>query len=210
VPTLTEVMNKQDADKNEKGHDYITMYEFWLADKSKIKTLLEIGFGTGNSARTWREYFPDAQIYMMELFGKEFSETWRSPNTNISGINIIEGDATKVETWDNVPDNLDIIIDDASHYPNDQIATFMIAFRKLRSRGVYFIEDTYCNFVKEYSNNDVLYTWLFKLIMEQECPPDGKMFESRGFNTNRKFMTYPVCDIYSYHIYKNVLCFEKA
>jgi hypothetical protein len=195
------------SDKNKAGHNYIPEYDFWLKDR-QIDSMVEVGFGNGASPKMWREYYPKADIYVMELFGKEFENTWHSPRTDNIGVNIIAGDATLAETWSNIPDNLDMIIDDGSHIPSQQISTLFIGLNKLKSKGLYIIEDVYCNFDPDYSKTDVLFEWLHKVIVNQQS--SNLPLLSRDFYTNRQFMAHPACDIFAYHIYKGFIVLEKA
>jgi hypothetical protein len=209
VATLTELSMKYNTDKNPDGHNYMPMYEFWLANR-KVESFLEVGFGRGGSARMWREYFPEARIDVIELFGDEFHQKWFNQDI-IPGVNITRGDASNKETWKDIPDNLDVIVEDAGHYPNEQIQTFMIGFQKLRVGGLYFIEDIYYNFEADYTDHDVIFPWLNSLMLNQQFPGnDALPTASRDHNTNRRFMDYPARDIYAYHIYKSVLVFEKG
>jgi uncharacterized UBP type Zn finger protein len=206
LKSLTELAAQYQTDKQVINHNYMPMYEFWLKDR-KIDSLLEIGFGPGLSMKMWLDYYPDSKIYCMDNMGDEFEKVWHNPDTNISGLNMVKGDSTNPEAWLNVPYNLDVIIDDGSHAPNDQIATFMLGFSKLKSRGLYFIEDTHCNFEKIYSDKDIIYPWLNGLIVNQQCPSyatEGDFYRFRGL------MSWPSRDILSYHLYKSIILFEKA
>lgn len=204
---LSELANKHGADKNAGGHNYIPHYDFWLKDRP-INSMLEIGYGSGASPKMWREYFPTSDIYIMELFGKEFENTWKSPNTEKTGVNIIAGDATKSETWDKVPFELDMIIDDGSHYPEQQVDSLIYGLGHLKSKGIYIVEDVYCNFDPDYTKIDIFFEWLNRVIVNQQS--SNLQFLSRDFYVNRQFMAYPACDIFAYHIYKGFVVFEKA
>jgi hypothetical protein len=216
LETLSELAIKYDTDKNSLGHNYVDMYEFWLAHH-KVDSLLEIGFGNGSSARMWRAYYPEAKIYIAELCEDEY-RAWNGAidiaNINTGGVDIFIGDATKPELWAQVPGGLDFIVDDGSHNPNDQIASLLLGLKKLRSRGLYFIEDTYQNFQTwktfqaSHCGHDILYSKLINLIIEQQTP--NAPMTAKDFYVNRNLMSYPANEIYSYHIYKNVIVFEKA
>ena len=133
----------------------------------------------------------------------------RQVNLKISTeLNLIVGDSTKKETWEQVPNNFDFIIDDGSHYPQHQIDTFLNGFSHLKSGGLYFIEDTHCNFENKYTGgNDVIYKWVFDYVIQQQTPGrnyDGNFYQSRGA------MPDFVRDIYSYSFYKSTIVLEKA
>jgi tRNA G46 methylase TrmB len=112
------------------------MYERFM-EKTRLVTnkMLEVGFGEGGSVKMWQEYFPNAEIYCMEYFDKEYAETWHSPSTDVPDLNVIRGDSTKPEPWLEVPFELDFIVDDGSHFPKDQMETFALGFSHLKSGG---------------------------------------------------------------------------
>ena len=203
----SDLATKYNADKGESGHNYIPMYEHWLKNRT-VNVLLEIGFGSGASARMWREYYPNADIYVVELFSTEFRETWHNPNTLIDGVNIIAGDATDARTWRDVTNQVDVLIDDGSHNPHDQISTLNLALDKVKSKGLYIIEDIYCNFEGEYLHDDVIFPWLNKLMIAQQNP--NSRYLSKDFYFNQQFMSYPSSAIYAYHLYKGAIVLEKS
>jgi len=205
--TLSELATKYGTDKQEKDHNYIPMYKRMLGT-IEVNNLLEIGLGTGASMRMWLEYYPNAKIYCVEDFGDENKNIWGGANGEIEGLNLISGDSTKKETWEGVPHNLDVIVDDGSHHPDDQIATFLLGFTHLVQGGLYFVEDLHCGFTELYTGgHDTFFPWLFDLIINQETP---KLNYGGNFYLARGSMSELVRQIYSYHIYKSVAIFEKA
>ena len=116
-------------------HSYISNYyekKFETIKYEKLK-ILEIGVSAGLSLEMWSEYFPNSEIYGVDNENIEYR-----PSNN--RIKLIFGDATRSETFDQIP-NLDIIIDDGSHYLMDQVFSYMILFDKLNKGGLYIIED---------------------------------------------------------------------
>jgi hypothetical protein len=203
---LSELAAKYGTDKQEINHNYVKFYDFWLSNR-KINSMLEVGFGPGGSAKMWLEYFPDAKIYVMDDFGQEFHDVWHDPNIDIPNLNIIKGSSLDPMVWSEVPYNLDFILDDGDHNPNSQIQSFMLGFSKLKSGGLYAIEDVHCNFETKYTDHDVIFPWLNGLMVNQQCPgyaTEGDFFRFRGL------MSWPSRDIYAYHVYKSVILFEKA
>jgi hypothetical protein len=155
----------------------------------------------------WRDYLPNSQIYVIEYQGDEHRDVWHNPSLDIQNVKIILGDSTKEETWKDIP-SLDIIVDDGSHYAQDQLSTFLIGFGKLSRRGLYFIEDTHCNFEQKYGATDMLYKWFFDLIIKQQTPQI-----SLGCGDFYKAIPYIqdiAKSIYSYHFYRSVIMVEKA
>jgi hypothetical protein len=204
--SLSELASKYNIDKKFDNHNYMPMYERWLGNLH-VNKMLEIGFGSGGSARMWLEYFPDAEIYIMELAGEEFQQVWKNPNTDIPDLNMIIGNSLSKETWDLVPNGLDFLIDDGDHKPENQIVTFELGFPKLREHGIYVIEDCHCGFELKYGGKPTLYQYFFDLVMDQQLPEYGT---EGDFYKYRQFMTGISREIYSYHFYKSVILIEKA
>ena len=205
---LFDLADKYKTDKRLADHNYVMMYEN-LMEKNRMATnkILEVGFGEGGSVKMWMDYFPNAETYCIEYFDKEHTDVWHSPSSDIPDLNVIGGDSTKPETWIDVPGNFDYIIDDGSHFPQDQISTFLHGFSHLKSHGLYFIEDTHCGFEKIYGETDQVYRWVFDYIMQQQTP--GRNYGG-NFYQCRNAMPEIVKDIYSYSFYKSVVVFEKA
>lgn len=209
MKSLFNLANKYNTDKRYEEHNYIQMYsEIMESSRTTVNKMLEIGFGKGGSVRMWMDYFPNADIYCMEYCDEEYKNVWHNPNLDIPNLEVIIGDSTKPESWLNVPYELDYIIDDGDHHPENQIATFMNGFSHVKSGGLYFIEDTHCNFEKIYTGGiDVIYRWAFEMIIQQQTP--GRNYGG-NFYSSRHAMPPIVNEIYSYFFYKSIIAFQKA
>jgi hypothetical protein len=107
------------------------------AMRGKQFNLLEIGVGPGGSLHMWREYFPRASIYGLDI----------DPNTYFEGekrIKIWIGDqadeALLSEIIDEIGD-VSLVIDDAGHTPAAQATSFNFLFPYVTPGGLYIIED---------------------------------------------------------------------
>ena len=113
--------------------------------KQKLN-ILEIGIGGyedphvgGNSLYMWKYFFPNSQIYAIDLYEKKLPPASR--------IHIFQGsqvDRPFLETLvrEKMGGRLDIVIDDGSHQNDHVVETFKILFPLLRSGGIYAVEDT--------------------------------------------------------------------
>jgi hypothetical protein len=127
-------------------HRYDLIYPKFIEDlKNKKIKMLEIGLGTysdgtGYSRNMWKEYFPDSEIYVMDI----------NENFHDEIGPVINGDQSKKEDLEkisNICGKLDFIIDDGSHVPEHQIKTFNYFFREnLINGGLYIIEDIECSY----------------------------------------------------------------
>ena len=97
------------------------------------------GYKPGGSLRSWREFFPNAIIYGIDIqpdtqfFDEERIVTFLCDST----------DQFQVDQFMRAiqHEKFDIIIDDGSHRLDDQVATLRHFFKFLGNNGTYVIED---------------------------------------------------------------------
>ncbi len=125
-------------------HDYAMHYQQHFQPLRHLPlNLLEIGVGGyddptqgGNSLRMWKNYFPRANIYAIDLHDKSALQEPR--------IRIFQGSQADPDFLKRVAGEigrLDIIIDDGSHINEHVISTFQILFPLLAENGIYAMED---------------------------------------------------------------------
>lgn len=118
-------------------------YERYLAPlRDRPVTILEIGVGGhhvapgGESLRMWRDFFPRAMIYGLDLYDKHDVEEQR--------IRVFQGDQSDERFLADVVARtgpIDLVIDDGSHVNEHVITAFRFLFPHLTDGGLYFIED---------------------------------------------------------------------
>ena len=123
----------------ETRHRYISScYEkIFLEFKLKEINILEIGIFSGHSLILWHEYFPFASIYGIDNevnLDVEYIKSFK----RVKKVRI--ADAYLKSSLVGFP-NFDIVIDDGSHYLNDQIKFICNLFPKLNNNGIMVIED---------------------------------------------------------------------
>jgi hypothetical protein len=160
--SLTELANQYGSDKGTVGpslgwgaHNYTDVYEAYLERFRNAEiTLLEIGLGVlgkrwnavivqgrntgGASLKMWHDYFPRGRIFGIDINPCPYldNERMRTFVADQSAIPDLEAfvEATKGVCFD-------IIVDDGSHHPEHQQISLSFFFKKLKSGGLYFIED---------------------------------------------------------------------
>lgn len=135
---LCELARRHGSDKYGRKHSYTGWYfsEF-AARRETVRTVVEIGVGTGASLRMWRDFFPNARIYGADndparVFSEERIEVWpcdQASAAHLGGLLALTG-----------PD-VDLFIDDGSHVPAHQAFTFLTVFPQLEPGAVYVVED---------------------------------------------------------------------
>jgi predicted O-methyltransferase YrrM len=139
-------------------HTYIDFYATHFEQFKKNVSLFEIGIMTGGSLLVWSKYFEK-----YDITGIDYSPSWSSPRPFqtevIEDPNIdlyFNANSTHKDFADGFDDQLfDIIIDDGDHDPNTQIATFRNYISKLKTGGIYFIEDIRGSFELEQVTREV-------------------------------------------------------
>lgn len=201
ISDLDKLALKYGTDKSPAGHWYTKHYSRYLEPiRYENLNILEIGVHYGCSVKMWSEYFPNSNIYGLDIVEdcKQFE------NNNIY---IEIGDCTSSEIYSKFNDNyFDIIIDDGSHYPEQILNNFNIYFEKVKYGGLYFIEDL---FFSSYNND---WRELFMKLHDAVCLPNFIAKSGQWLVGNReRAMNYIEAfpDTYDIdNIFKNINSFE--
>jgi predicted O-methyltransferase YrrM len=94
--------------------------------------VVEVGVARGASMRAMRRLIPFAKIYGIDTSACKY-ET--------AGATIVVGDGYANCTWDAIPSDCDLIIDDGSHNVSDMLRGIPVFIDHLRPGGVLLIED---------------------------------------------------------------------
>jgi hypothetical protein len=117
-------------------HNHLAYYEnkFKYVKNDAIK-LVELGCLGGESIRYWLNYFPNGKIYgidinKIQISDERFGFYQCNQNDRESLLNTAEAIG-----------DIDIFIDDGSHYYDETKNTFDVFWPKIKSGGYYVIED---------------------------------------------------------------------
>ncbi len=129
---------------------YTPFYYELLKDKrDSFKKILELGVGcpkvmkhvkdykAGASLKMWRDFFPNAQIYGIDIapeaiFEEERIKTFLCNETNKEEL---------VELIETIGNDIDLVVDDGSHNPRHQVFAFQTLMPLLKKDVIYIIED---------------------------------------------------------------------
>lgn len=125
----------QDGDKGT-VHNYIEVYEEILKPYRELDgNFLEIGVSAGLSIKMWKKYFTKMNIYGIDINPNCYRE--EDERTKIFIL-----DTSKPEQLEQIKNlKFDIIIDDGSHSPVDQVVTFNNFYPRLKENGLFVTED---------------------------------------------------------------------
>ena len=149
---LTDLADRFGSDKGSTKHRYTELYHMLFHPlRERPLTFLEMGLLIGGpehgiskdretrdlpSIRMWLEYFPHAQIIGMDV--SDFS-WFEHPRFNFRRCDM-DSLQELADARAALPD-CDVILDDASHASHHQQNAFLELFPKLKSGGMYIIED---------------------------------------------------------------------
>ena len=112
--------------------------------KDKKINFAEIGVETNDSIKMWREYFSTATIHGFEFYEEKIkkAQTDGLKNTFYHKIDVRSKEDI-IKSFNQTNTKFDIIIDDSTHYFDDQINIIKNCNQFLEKNGILIIEDIY-------------------------------------------------------------------
>lgn len=152
--SLKDLAIKYGTDKIDSNHtynniSYIDIYDKYMKDRrNTVKKFLEIGVRDGQSVKMWKDYFPNAIIYGIDIDPscKKYED---------DRIKIMIGDQNDDSFLKKIKKEvgeIDILLDDGSHINDHQIKTFNYLYPLVSKNGLFIIEDL-ANSYEEWGNN---------------------------------------------------------
>lgn len=182
INSLDEYFKYFDSDKSSTVHGYSKFYydEFEKLKKSKIN-ILEFGIHFGASQAAFSKYFVNSKIIGVDknpYSKKFFSKNIRSLYCDVSdsySLHLLR---------ESLNEEIDIIIDDASHIPDHQLKTFTEMFGILKNKGIYVIEelDIFQSFPENYNKNlDITNSEIrnFMYLVQNKSPDIGRAIKNQ-------------------------------
>lgn len=133
-------------------HNYDIFYDKILVNPENIWGILEIGIGTNNTkivSNMWKKWMPGASLRSFRDYLKNAQIYWADIDPNIliseDRIKTYFVDQTSTDSlqnlFDQIPIELDLIIDDWLHCPHANIKTLTVALKYIKKGGWIVIED---------------------------------------------------------------------
>ena len=151
---------------SERRPHFYSSYYFHKFNKYRDKFLLifECGIGSNNkeyksnmgenakigaSLKIWREFF-----YNAEIFGADIDKNILFKSNRINTFYLDQKDNKSIlKMWKNINlNNFDLIIDDGNHSYEAAVSLFFNSFDKLKSGGLYIIEDVHIAYLIKLAN----------------------------------------------------------
>lgn len=160
--TLDDIALKYATDKSSTQHNYTEKYDRYFSPlrNEKLK-VLEIGIQNGFSLKTWKEYFPNA-----EIFGIDIVDCSHMDEERVTTLKGSQNDLTFLKKINDQYGPFDIIIDDGSHNSADMRISFDFLFPLLKKDGLYVVEDIVCVYWPELSDGGTLFMDRLKELLD--------------------------------------------
>lgn len=141
--SLLELVDNSRTDKNT-THSYLDLYHFLLQSKKETaQNVLEVGIHKGGSIKLWSDYFPNAQVYGLDIQRKEhvWEELKSKENIHVyAEQNAYDEFFFKNEFLDkNI--KFDFMIDDGPHTLPSMIQFIKLYSQLMTEDGILIIED---------------------------------------------------------------------
>ena len=186
---LSEIMSKYGSDKgwglcvnyiqnnilspNGVCHNYTYFYNY-LFSKYRNENILIFEMGVGvpscmnswaGSLRGWEEYFKNSLI-----FSADFDREYLYNKNRISSFFVDQENTDSIiNLWSQLPDiTFDLMLDDGPHTYSSNYLFFINSINKLRSGGIYIIEDVNLIFIDELYVNIIDYCITNDICIEHE------------------------------------------
>lgn len=131
--------DKGDAAHSFQGVSFLDIYQTYFGpSRGLVRQVLEIGVLRGQSLRMWKEYFPAATVWGLDI----------DPATQIHGVpnlHTVCGSQIDPMALAAVAGRgpLDIVIDDGSHVVDHMLESLRLLWPRVVPGGFYVIEDTH-------------------------------------------------------------------
>jgi predicted O-methyltransferase YrrM len=146
---LTALADEYGTDKGTRGHHFASAYELYFQPiRHEARKVLEIGVLRGASLRMWREYFPNARI-----FGIDIEDTSSVDSDRISTFIADQSDRKQLQAFiDQAGGDFDVIVDDGGHSMEQQQVSLGYLLKHVRPGGYYVIEDVHTSIYAVYQD----------------------------------------------------------
>lgn len=140
-PTLYDLCAKYSSDKCHQAHNFIEFYDrLFTPKRDSIERFFEIGILNGASHLMWKDFFPNAEIYGIDL--KDYSE--KSKKDGIHTFVANQANRDDLQAFIDVHGgNFDVILDDGGHAMDHQQISLGFLFQFIKPGGYFIIEDVH-------------------------------------------------------------------
>lgn len=212
MKTLNEIALGYKTDKSNMWHNYTKLYSVYFEPIRQEKLrILEIGIDKGYSLKTWKEYFPSAEITGIDIIDLKYMEEDR--------VHVFQGDQNDTIFLKKINEEqgpFDIIIDDGSHKNSDMKNSFDCLFPLLKEGGLYIVEDIHACYWEKKEDGQVFIDTIKRLVDDvNSAGKSGSADINRDFEDGRysqkigSEMTWWEKNVEFLHLYRSIAFIKK-
>jgi hypothetical protein len=138
--SLVEIVDNSRTDKNT-THAYLELYETLLSKKKETaKNVLEIGICGGGSIKMWHDYFPNANVYGLDIVKivDLWSEIKNKKRIILGRFNAYDEEFFNTHLLDK---KFDFMLDDGPHTLESMLTFIRLYSQLMEEDGILIIED---------------------------------------------------------------------
>ena len=138
MKTIQQILESHDTDKhNATEHSYGNVYAaiFEQFDRNAELYILELGVQRGGSLVAWKEFFPNAKIYGVDITDTRLEKYKTDPTITFFKEDLKDA----VRHFEGM--QFDIIIDDSDHFDGTMAWIVRNYWKFLKPKGIMVIED---------------------------------------------------------------------
>ena len=144
---LTKLADRYGTDKGSDGHCFTEVYEyFFYPIKYNARKICEIGIDEGASLKMFRDYFPHAVYYGIDII----DSSWFNSDVTKTFIADQASREQLKDFIDTYGGDFEVILDDGGHTMEQQQISFGYLFEYLKQGGYYIIEDVHTSLPELY------------------------------------------------------------
>jgi hypothetical protein len=179
-------------------HGYFSFYNRHFPNLNDVRDVLEVGVYNGGSLDFLHDYFPNANIVGVDMHDKS--------EYNNGRITTIKCNQENRDELNKIDGEYDLIIDDGGHTMKQQQITFGVLFRKIKSGGIFVIEDLHTSsdsYPSWKDSNDIITT----LDMVKQLQSDGVLISNHITDEERNHI---IANVGLIEIFSRTECYTKS
>ena len=180
---------------------YIDIYErYFKRFQERPVNVVEIGVGTGGFMQVLKRYFahPDSKILGVDASTGNLDKSL----TQDVIVGLQQDEKIRNRVKERMPE-IDILIDDGGHLPEEQLPTFNHFMPLIKTPGLYIVEDIQLSYAPKYGGLGKPGTFIE--FVKDRIDDVNKYF----FEPNDRKAIPEMMGIVSISVYPNIVIFEK-
>lgn len=212
TPDLSQLARRYMTHKGGGVHWFTGLYERHLRElRDQPVRILEVGVGGyghptygGESLRMWKRWFHRGLVFGIDLFDKSAVDEQR-----LTTLVADQSDLDALVAIDEAHGPFDIVIDDGSHINEHVLATFAALFPRLRSGGIYVVEELWTAYAPGYGGQAAAAPDSTTSIGLLRDIVDGLQYEEQPHDADYA-PSYRERHAVGLHVYHNIAFVEKG